>query len=198
MHIQGAAQLFLNMLFRNAATYFSNSWHSQWQQAFQLGKHDAWCILLVKASASGTSAGTRCQHNQDTAHPGLCCCVQAWEKSAIMSIAGISCTDPEKPDDAAPCSEDLQDSQVDAALNLLLSHLAAQHHVRSLLCSSARHFILSRRLVESLAGASPADTPQLLAGVKQAAARLDRGINGANLSLNPGGSNCTCQDQYDD
>ena len=115
-----------------------------------------------------------------------------------MSIAGVSCTGPEKRDDAALCAEDLQDSQVDAAFNLLLSHLAAHHHVKSLLCSSARHFILSRRLVESLAGASPADTPQLLAGVKQAAARLDTGSNGSALSLNPGMSTCLTQEQCGD
>lgn len=120
--------------------------------------------------------------------------LQAQEISAIISIAGVSCTGLEQQDEAAFCSEALQDSQVDAAFNLLLSHLAAHHHVKSLLCSSARHFILSRRLVESLAAASPADTSQLLAGVKQAAARLDKGINGAALSLNPGMSACMCQE----
>lgn len=128
----------------------------------------------------------------------FCCWLQLRENPTVMSIAGISCADPDKPDDTAIGSEELQDSQVDAAFNLLLSHLAAHHHVKSLLCSSARHFILSRRLVESLAGASPADIPQLLAGVKSAAARLDRGINGAALSLNPGVSTCTSKEQYGD
>ncbi|KAK9834236.1 hypothetical protein WJX84_005062 [Apatococcus fuscideae] len=101
----------------------------------------------------------------------------------LVLQAGMASTNTDNQDDDASCLEGLRDSQVDAAFNLLLSHLAAPHHVESLLCSSARHFILSRRLVETLPGASSVDTPQLLAGVKQAAAQLDRGVNHATFSL---------------
>ncbi|KAK9817398.1 hypothetical protein WJX74_010694 [Apatococcus lobatus] len=101
----------------------------------------------------------------------------------LLQQAGMASTNTDNQDDDASCLEGLRDSQVDAAFNLLLSHLAAPHHVESLLCSSARHFILSRRLVETLPGASSVDTPQLLAGVKQAAAQLDRGVNHATFSL---------------
>ena len=88
--------------------------------------------------------------------------------------------------DASP-PEELSAADADAAFNLLLSYLAAPPQGSSLLCSSARRFILSRRLMESLgsSNASSVDVQQLLTGVKQQAALLDRGSS-AVATLDPG------------